>query len=260
MTDKANIYSDLPRLEQNRDKAVLVSIASIRSSAPSETNTGMLVGSEGRIDGSIGGGEIEERAIEMAKEVLKEGKARRIEISVSPEEEKRRGMRPGGTLKFYAEPIDRIPNLCIFGAGALADTLSRIGRLAGFRITVVDYDPAFANRERFPGAEIVLTDNFRDLLDRLPIDDSWYLLITTRNHRRDKRVLKQVVYSNAAYVGIIFSLKKREAFFKRLEAEGIPGDLLRSIHLPAGLPIGAATLKEIAISIIAQIIEVRHRS
>ncbi|MDP8213895.1 MAG: XdhC/CoxI family protein [Candidatus Euphemobacter frigidus] len=256
MNDK--IYQEVLRLLQNQEKAVLVSIASVRSLAPSETATGILVGPEGRIDGSIGGGEIEERVIEMAKQVLKEGKARRIEIGVSPEEEKRRGMLPGGTLKFYVEPIDRIPRLCVFGAGALAVSLSRIGRLAGFLITVVDYDPAFANRERFPDAEVVLTDNFRNLLDRLAIESSWYLLIATRNHRHDKTVLKQVIYSKVAYIGIIFSRNKQEAFFRRLEAEGIPGDLLRSIHLPAGIPIGAATLKEIAISIIAQIIEIRH--
>ncbi|MFH1039392.1 MAG: XdhC/CoxI family protein [PVC group bacterium] len=252
------LANDIRRLKQTGEAAVLVRPASIRSTAPAETAGGMLVGETGRITGSLGGGEVEERVIGQAREVLRDGRARRLEIGVSPAEEKQRGMLPGGTLKFYVEPVREIPTLCIFGAGALAAVLTRLGSLAGFLIAVVDDDPAFASRERFPEAEVVLTDHYRDLAGRLAVDNTWYLVIATRNHHRDKRVLKQAVYLNAAYVGILFSRKKKDAFFKLLEKEGIPRERLDRVRLPAGLPIGAATIEEMAVSIIAEIIQVRH--
>lgn len=254
----AETYREIQRLIEKKEKAVLVSTASIRAAAVSETETTMIVGETGRIFGSLGGGEVEERVIEKAREVLRKGSPRRIEIGVSKQEEKRRGMLPGGTMKFYVQPLDQIPHLCIFGGGALAASLSRFGMMVGFRITVVDYDPAFARQETFPGAEIILTDRYRNLLDRLTVDSCSYLLIATRDHRYDTSVLTQLIYRKPAYLGIIFSAKKKEALYTRLKEKGVPPDLLPTIHLPAGLPIGASTMEEIAISIIAEIIEVRH--
>lgn len=254
----AETYREIQRLVEKKEKAVLVSTASVRAAAISETETTLIVGETGRIFGSLGGGEVEERVIEKAGEVLREGRSIRIEIGVSKQEEKRRGMLPGGTMKFYVQPLDRIPHLCIFGAGGLAAGLAQFGMMVGFRVTVVDYDPAFARQEAFPGAEIILTDRYRNLLDRLMVDISSYLLIATRDHRYDTRVLTQLIYRKPAYLGIIFSAKKREALYTRLKEKGIPEDLLPTIHLPAGLPIGASTMEEIAISIIAEIIEVRH--
>ncbi len=252
------LTNNILRLKKKGEAAVLVRPASIRSTAPTEAGGGILIGEAGRIQGSLGGGEVEERIIGQAREVIRDGRSRRLEIGVSPREEKERGMRPGGTLKFYAEPVSEIPTLCIFGAGALGAVLARMGSLAGFLVIAVDVDPVFASPERFPDAAIILTDQYRDLAGRLPADLSWYLVIATRNHHRDKRVLKQAVEMNAAYVGILFSRKKKDAFFAQLEKEGISRELLDRVHLPAGLPIGAATIQEMAVSILAEIIEVRH--
>lgn len=254
----AEIYQKIQQLIGKKEKAVLVSTASVRAAAVSKTETTMIVGETGRICGSIGGGEVEERVIEEAGEILREGRSRRIGIGVSEREEKRRGMLPGGTMKFYVQPLDRIPHLCIFSGGVFAAILSRFGMMAGFRISVIDYDPEFAQPEVFPGAEIILTDHYRNLLDHLAVDDSSYLLIATRDHRYDTRVLTQLIYHRSAYLGIIFSAKKKEALYTRLKEKGIPDDLIPTIHLPAGLPIGAATMEEIAISIIAEIIKVNR--
>ena len=160
-------------------------------------------------------------------------------------------------MKFYIQPIDMIPHLCIFSGGTFAAILSRFGMMVGFRITVIEYDSDFAQPDVFPGAEIILTDHYRNLLDRMVIDKSSYLLIATRDHRYDTRVLTQLIYSRPAYLGIIFSAKKKEALYARLKEKGIPEDLFPSIHIPAGLPIGASTMEEIAISVIAEIIKER---
>ena len=256
----AETYREIQRLIEKKEKAVLVSTASVRAAAVSRTETAMIVGETGRIIGSIGGGEVEKQVIEKACEILKEGGSRRIGIGVSKREEKRRGMLPGGTMKFFIQPLREIPHLCVFSGGTFAAILSRFGMMAGFRTTVIDYDPDFVQPETLPGAKIILTDHYQNLLDHLSIDSSSYLLIATRDHRYDTRVLSQLIYSNSAYLGIIFSSQKKEAFYSRLKEKGISDDLLSTIHLPAGLPIGAATMEEIAISIIAEIIEVSHRS
>ena len=253
----ANTYREIQRLIENNTRAVLVSTASVRAAAVSKTETAMVVGENGRIRGSIGGGEVEEQVIDAALEILREGGSRRIGIGVSEREEKRRGMLPGGTMKFYIQPLDLIPRLCIFSGGAFAAILSRFGMMVGFRVTVIDYDPEYVKPEEFSGAEIVLTDHYRDLLNQLAINRSSYLLIATRDHRYDTRVLTQLIYSQSAYLGIIFSSKKKEALYTRLKEEGIPEDLIPTIHLPAGLPIGAATMEEIALSVIAEIIKER---
>ncbi len=238
-------------------EAVLVSTASVRAAAVSKTETAMIVGETGRISGSIGGGEVEEEVIKEAQEILREGISKRIGIGVSKREEKRRGMLPGGTMKFYIQPLDRIPHLCIFSGGAFAAILARFGMMVGFRITVIDYDPEFVPPEDFSGAEIVITDRYQNLLKEISINKSSYLLIATRDHRYDTRVLTQLLHSNPAYLGIIFSAKKKEALYTRLKEKGIPEDLIATIHLPAGLPIGAATMEEIALSVIAEIIKER---
>ncbi|MEA1927214.1 MAG: XdhC family protein [Candidatus Auribacterota bacterium] len=253
----AETYREIQRLIENNIKAVLVSTASVRAAAVSKTETAMIVGENGRISGSIGGGEIEYEVIGKAREILREGISRRIGIGVSEREEKRRGMLPGGTMKFYIQPLDRIPHLCIFSGGAFAAILARFGMMVGFRITVIDYDPEFVPSVDFPGAEIIITDRYQNLLEEISFNKSSYLLIATRDHRYDTRVLTQLIYSNPAYLGIIFSAKKKEALYTRLKEKGIPEDLLPTIHLPAGLPIGAATMEEIALSVIAEIIKER---
>lgn len=254
----AEINKKIQDLIENKIKAVLVSSASVRAAAVAKDETTMIVGEKGRICGSIGEEEVEDQVIEKALEVLREGKEKRIGIGVSKREEKRRGMLPGGTMKFYVQPIERIPHLCIFSGGVFAATLSKIGLMVGFRITVIDYDPDFVRPEIFPGAEIILTDHYQGLLDRLSIGPYSYLLIATRDHRYDTRVLTQLIYSKPAYLGIIYSDKKKKTLFAKLSDKGIPSELFPIIHLPAGLPIEAATMEEIVISIIAEIIAVRH--
>lgn len=251
----AETYRKIQKMVEKKVMAVLVSTASVRAAAVSKEETAMIVGEAGRICGSIGGGEIEEEVIEKAQEILREGGSRRIGIGVSEREEKRRGMLPGGTMKFYIQPLERIPHLCIFSGGAFAAILARFGMMVGFRITVIDYDSEFVQPEAFPGAEILITDRYQNLLTELSINNSSYLLIATRDHRYDTRVLTQLIYSKSAYLGIIFSAKKKEALYTRLKEKGIPEDLISTIHLPAGLPIGAATMEEIALSVIAEIIK-----
>ena len=248
------LAKEIEKLLREGIPAVRVRPASVRAAAPAEETGGMLVTAAGKAAGGIGGGDLERRVIAEARKILGRGESRRIAVGVSPAEEKARMMKPGGTLKFLLEPLEAIPVLCLFGAGALAVPLCRIGGEAGFRTVVVDDDPVFADRRRFPGSEVILSDAFRDLEAVLNPGPNWCLVVATRNHRRDQRVIKQAAFWETAYLGVLCGRDKKDAFLDRLEGEGIPRKLLERMRVPAGLEIGAAALEEIAVSIVAEII------
>lgn len=249
------LTEDIERLLQEGIPGVRVRTSSVRAAAPDEMTGGMLVTAEGKIAGGIGGGDLEQRVIDKAIALLGTGNSWRIAVGVPPKEEKARMMKPGGKLKFLFEPLNSIPVLCIFGAGALAVSLCRIGLTVGFRPVVVDDDPRFARPERFPGATVVLTESFLNLASALKVGSNWHLVVATRNHRRDQRVIKQAALWESAYLGVLCAEDKKADFFNRLEAEGVPRERLDRIRLPAGIPIKAAALEEIAVSIIAEIVQ-----
>ena len=259
LNNAKSIYPILFKLIENEEKVALVSIASIRSSAPHETDTMMIVKEDGDTIGSVGGGDIELYVIKKAQEIIQRGEPERVLVGVNPEEEKKRGMELGGKLKFFIEPMKTIPTIYLFGAGALAITLSKIGKLMGFKIIVIDSDSHFANARRLPNADLILTNGFENLLSKLDLNSSSYIVIATRGHQYDETALQQVIKGNSKYIGLIHSQKKVEALFNRLQSKGISDSLLKSVHVPIGLDINASTLNEIALSIIAEIVSERRK-
>jgi xanthine dehydrogenase accessory factor len=254
-----SIYPTLFRSIENEEKVALVSVASIRSSAPHETDTMMIVKEDGDTIGSVGGGDIELYVIKKAQEIIQRGEPERVLVGVSTEEEKKRGMELGGKLKFFIEPIKTIPTIYIFGAGALAIPLSKIGKLMGFKIIVIDNDPHFANARRLPDADLILANGFDNLLSKLDLNSSSNVVIATRGHQYDETALHQILKGNSKYIGLIQSQKKIKALFDRLRSKDIPNSLLKSVHVPIGLDINASTLDEIALSIITEIVSVRRK-
>jgi xanthine dehydrogenase accessory factor len=163
-----------------------------------------------------------------------------------------------GEEGFLVEPLNREGRVFIFGAGHISRELAPLARLAGFRTIVLDDREEFANRDRFPTSdEIRVLETFEQALVGLLIDDESYLVLVTRGHAHDKAVLAQALRTQAAYIGMIGSRRKRDAIYQKLLEEGCtPSDLDR-VHSPIGLDIGAETPAEIAISIVAELIQVR---
>ena len=131
---------------------------------------------------------------------------------------------------------------------------------AGFDVTVVDDRNAYANRERFADAKDVIAEDFDQAMARLAPNDSSYIVIVTRGHRDDMRVLRWAVQSPARYIGMIGSKRKTIAVFRELVNEGLAENLFDRVHAPVGLDIGAVTPEEIAISITAELIAVRRHA
>ncbi len=255
MTD---IYEEIVRIKEAGEEAALVTIVSATGSTPREEGAKMLVKPDGTIVGTIGGGSLEAQVIKEAVGVIKLSKPKRIHFTLSDEEASEVGMICGGDLEVFIEPILTAPTLYIFGGGHISLPLAQMGKLLGFKIAVIDDRADFASAERFPEAEFVLADELTKAFPKLKIDKLSYIVIVTRGHQHDELVLEWAISTSAKYIGMIGSKTKVKTIFSHLLAKGISKEKLDGVHSPIGLEIGAQTPEEIAVSILAEIINVRR--
>jgi xanthine dehydrogenase accessory factor len=163
-----------------------------------------------------------------------------------------------GGLQVIIEPALAPTTVYFFGAGHVAQPSLHLAALTGFRTEIVDDRADFANRQRFPEAERVhVIDDFSNALGDLAMDDTGFIVIFTRGHHHDRTVLAQALRTEAAYIGMIGSKRKRDAIFAALKKEGFTQTDLQRVHSPIGLAIGAETPEEIAVSIVAELIQER---
>jgi xanthine dehydrogenase accessory factor len=167
-----------------------------------------------------------------------------------------------GAIRYFLEPLAPPVTVCVFGAGHIAAHLVPLCHLLGFRTVVVDDRADFASRDRFPQAsELIVVPSFTHALERLPISEDSYVVIVTRGHGGDETILRQVLRRGPGYIGMIGSQRKRRLIFEQLAREGFTTEDLARVSCPIGLPIGAETPEEIAVSIGAQLVAARaaHR-
>jgi xanthine dehydrogenase accessory factor len=255
-----DIYQEIVRVKTEGGEAALVTVVSASGSTPREEGAKMLVKPDGSIIGTIGGGSLEAQIIGEAVKVIRQGKPKRLHRSLTAKEAGDEGMICGGDLEVFIEPILTPPTLYIFGGGHIALALTKMGKLCGFKIAVIDDRAEFASAERFPEAEFVLAEDFTKSFAQLRIDKSSYIVIVTHGHRHDEVVLEWAVSTPAKYIGMIGSKTKNETIFSHLRDRGVSKEHLDRVHAPIGLEIGAQTPEEIAVSILAEVIEVRRSS
>ncbi len=158
----------------------------------------------------------------------------------------------------FIEPLVHAGRVHLVGAGHVALAAAQIAAFVGFEILVMDDRQEFANSVRYPQArEVRVLDSFADCLKDLGPDD--YVIIVTRGHLHDREVLAQALHTGAGYIGMIGSRRKRDAVYDSLREEGFSQVDLARVHCPIGLAIGADTPEEIALSIIAELVQARAR-
>jgi xanthine dehydrogenase accessory factor len=161
-------------------------------------------------------------------------------------------------LDVLVEPVLPLQVAYLFGGGHVSLALSKVASVAGFSVVVVDNREQFANPERFPEADQVYAEAFEEIFPRLPVNGSSYIIICTRGHKDDMRVLRWAVTTPARYVGMIGSKRKAIEILQELEKEGLPREQLERVHSPMGLEIGAITPEEIAVSVVAEMVAIRR--
>ena len=159
---------------------------------------------------------------------------------------------------FFIDPIGPEDILFIFGAGHVSTFVAPLAKMVGFQVKVIDDRPEFANKERFPHADEIIVAPFLEAFERITISKSSYMAIITRGHIYDRDVLRASLQKHPAYIGMIGSRRKRDLIYKSLRDDGISQKQLETVHSPIGIHIGGETPEEIAISIVAELIQVRY--
>jgi xanthine dehydrogenase accessory factor len=252
-----DLFEEVLRLRRAGKRAVMATIVHTNGSIPSFESSRMLVREDGSIIGTIGGGCVEAEVWAAAKDVLKAEAPRKMTFNLNNEASYDNGLICGGTLEVFVEPILPQPILYIFGGGHVSIAVANAANTAGFAIGVIDDREQFANAQRFPMAGEIYT-SYEDAFAKLQPNPSTYLLIVTRGHRDDMRVLAWAVKTDARYLGMIGSKRKVLSVYQALEREGFAPELFDRVNAPVGLEIGALTPEEIAISITAELIAVRR--
>ena len=161
-------------------------------------------------------------------------------------------------MEVFIEPVEPAPDVYIFGAGHVGACLARMAHDTGFRVHVVDDREKFANRERFPNAAEVVTEDIPAWIERTALPAHAYVVVVTRGHNNDLDAVRVLAPRELRYLGLIGSRAKVARISDQLLAEGMPPALLTQVHAPIGLDIGAVTPQEIAVSILSELIAVKH--
>jgi xanthine dehydrogenase accessory factor len=255
-----DVYEELLRLRNLGQKCALATIVDVRGSIPSYESAKLLVREDGSMTGTIGGGCVEAEVWNAAREVIETEKPKHLTFNLGQDAAYDNGLICGGQLDVFVEPVLPIPHAFIFGAGHISKSLSQVASLAGFATVIVDNREAFANRDRFPEAAAVHAAEYEDIFPKLAINESSYVIIVTRGHRDDMRVLKLAMATQARYISMIGSKRKVINVIRELEGEGLPRAAFERIYAPMGLDIGAISPEEIAISVAAEMIAVRRNA
>jgi xanthine dehydrogenase accessory factor len=255
-----DIYEEIVALQRSGRRGALATIVNARGSIPSFKSAKMLVRDDGSIAGTIGGGCVEAEVWQAARDVIASEKPCSLSFDLNQDPKYDTGLVCGGTLEIFVEPVLPAPLLYIFGAGHVALELFKSAKNAGFDVIVADDRDAYANAERFPGARQLIAKDFDEVFAGLAPNESSYIVIATRGHRDDMRILRWAVQTQARYIGMIGSRRKAITVVRELIAEGLRPELFERVHSPVGLDIGAITPEEIAVSIVAELIGVRRHA
>src|SRR5690242_17935124 len=246
-------------MRRGGQRGALATIVHTNGSIPSYESSRMLVREDGSMAGTIGGGCVEAEVWAAAKEVMQKEAPRKMVFHLNNEASYDNGLICGGTLEVFVEPILPQPVAYLFGGGHVSMAVARAAHAAGFGIAVVDDREAFANKERFPMAQEVFT-SYENAFEKIKPNAASYLVIVTRGHREDMRVLAWAARTEARYIGMIGSKRKVMSVYKALENEGYKPEEFERVYAPMGLDIGALSPEEIAVSITAELVAVRRNA
>jgi len=250
------LYKALEASQKGQNYAFATIIEATLKGTPRKMGAKMIVFDDGSSFGTIGGGRNEKAAIAEALKAIKKRKPATVIYNYFG----RKGESVcGGQMKVFIEPFSAKDHLIICGAGHIALPLSAFAKILGFDVTVIDDRKGFANKNRFPHVDKIITGNHAVELAKLAVKSSTCVAIVTQGNEYDFECLKTVIKSSAAYIGVISSKPKRVKFFGRLKNAGIEDKYLKRVHIPMGFDIGAQTPEEIAVSIMAEIVAVKNK-
>lgn len=253
MTD-LELYEEMVRLTRRGEPFALATVIASSGSSPRKPGAKMLVRVDGSFLGTVGGGRVEKESVDAALAALRDETTRTLDHVLTAEN----GFACGGSMTVYIEPQGRRPLLVMFGAGHVGRAVAGLAHGCGFRVIVVDERPDCATEALLPGADQVICMPVRDAFARLQLGSEDQVIIATPGHLSDFDAVRGCLATEAGFIGLLGSRRKRETLLQTLEEEGVDAAQRDRIITPVGLDIGAQTPEEIAVSIVGQLIAIRR--
>jgi xanthine dehydrogenase accessory factor len=252
-------YKEIAAILEKEDSLAMATIIDGRGSTPRKKGTKMLVYTDGTTKGTVGGGILEATMIKAALKSIITRKIEIVHFDMNKIMDPDTDSRCGGSVDVLIEPLVPPEPLIIFGGGHVGYAIYNVLSSIDFKITIVDDRKKFATKKRFPKAQRVIHAPYDEAFEKLTINENTHIIVCTRAHVNDEECLRLALPGPACYIGMLGSRTKVERFKKNLRKEGIPAKRLRELHAPIGLKIGAVTPEEIAISVAAELIQVRAK-
>jgi len=245
----SSLSEELVRVTEQGVAAVLATVIEVEGNDRVEAGAKCLI-RDGQVQAeTIGDITTVEAMLAESQQHLRDEKSKLV--SLNPQS--------GGKLEVFFEVMPAPPKLVVVGAGHIAVPLVQLAKILDFYVVVTDDRLAYANRERFPGADEVLVGDMAQMLKEMSITPSTYIILITRGHKYDEPCLREIIHSQAKYIGMIGSRRRIKACFQRFrDEEKIAEEVIDRVYAPIGLDIATETPAEIALSILAEVTKVRR--
>lgn len=258
MEDTRAVFEAVVAAQARGEAAVLVTIIAAHGSAPRHTGSKLLLRADGSFVGTVGGGRLEAKVLELAQATLQDGQARTESYALNDIAQGDPGVC-GGTVTVFIEQIAAPPTLIVIGGGHVGRALAELAKWMEFRVVLSDDRPEFCSPEYLPGMDEYLVCAPAEIAQRLTIRPDTLIAAVTRGLPVDIHLIPALLATQAGYIGLIGSRRRWALTMKALiEERGFTREQLARVRAPIGLELEAETPKEIAISILAEIIMVRH--
>ncbi len=257
MDDTRAVYEAILEAQTTGDPAALATVIAVSGSVPRHEGSKMLVRSDGSFVGTVGGGAMESRVIAEALAALNDGAARRVSYTLNDLGAGDPGVC-GGTVEIFVEPIAVAPTLLLIGVGHVGKALAELGKWMGFRVVAADDRAEFCNPEFLPGMDGYVVSQPGAITEQVKIHAQTYVAAVTRGLPVDVDLIPALLATSAPYIGVIGSRRRWALTVKALQDKGLDGAALARVRSPIGLELEAETPKEIALSIMAEIIMIRR--
>ena len=259
MTADREILRRLLESVEGGEPVALVTVVQTSRSVPRHAGSKMLVFNDRRQIGTIGGGEMESRVLDAAVASLVDGRTQQMDFDLIDPSSGDPGVC-GGSVSLYVEPFMSQPNLMIIGCGHVGKALAELAHWLGFHVTAVDDRAELATADNVPTADVVLSGTFPDVFSQLATNNQTHVVLVTRSVGLDTDVIPALLESNPRSIGVMGSQRRWQTTREKLVVAGIDEEMLDRVMSPVGLDIEAETPEEIALSILAEIVQLRRSS
>jgi len=253
-----SIYQALSELEKNNESAALCTVVKSEGSTPRHVGSKMLVYLDGKFIGTVGGGELENRVIKVARESLNNRKSQTLTYTMADPSRGDPGVC-GGTVEVFVEPILPPALIVVIGAGHVGKAVVHLAKWLGFRVVLSDDRTEFCNPEAIPNADAYYPVPMAELVNQFKVTYQTYFVVTSRGSSVDAAGLPSLLDSEAAYIGVIGSKRRWLTTVKALKEKGVAEEKIARVHSPMGLELNAETPEEIAVSIMAEIMMLKDK-